>query len=85
MALERARQRAALGADIDRRAKSPSDIFEPVDEPARHFGVQEIDAAAARGAVTVHSPGATVEQAGRVSGFHCRSSFGTMCRDPTFK
>jgi len=28
-----------LGADIDRRAISPSDIFEALDEPARHFSV----------------------------------------------
>jgi hypothetical protein len=74
-----------LGADIDRRAISPSDIFEALDEPAGHFGVEEIDAAGARGAVTVHSPGATVEEGDRVCGFHYRGSLETTCRDPSFK
>src|SRR5438477_11385912 len=71
---ERARQRATLGADIERRAKSPAEIFEALDEPACHFGVQELDAAAARGAVTVHSPSVTVEEGDRIWGFHHRSS-----------
>jgi hypothetical protein len=74
-----------LGADIKCDANASSDIFEAIDEPAGHFGMQEVDAAAPHGAVAVHSPGVAVEQGDRDCGYHCRGSLETTYRDPSFK
>src|SRR5262249_60803185 len=82
---ERTRQRAALGAGIESRTKSPSDIFKAVDEPAGYFGMEEVDAAAPCSPVSMHSPSVTVEQDDRICGFHHLGGLESTYRDPSLK
>jgi hypothetical protein len=66
-------ERAVVRAEIERDAAWLTDIVETLDQPIGHLAMQKIDAVAPRCSVPVHSPGASVEQRGRVVGCH-RSS-----------
>ena len=85
-ALKQARQRSALAAGIERGAISFAGIFspgiiEPLDKPGGDFGMQKVNAAAARRPVAMHSPGAAVEEGERVDGGHTRGTLRTADRD----